>query len=68
MFGSVSILFKKFRVLECTVWGKIKITLKIVFSAALILQWGSNGKYTIKWHLLSKIGVHLNYYEKRKYL
>lgn len=67
MFGSVSITFKKFRVFGMySIWGKIKITLKIVFSSALILQWGSNGKYTIKWHLLSKIGVHLNYYEKHK--
>lgn len=67
MFGSVSIIFKKFRVFGMySIWGKIKITLKIVFSSALILQWGSNGKYTIKWHLLSKIGIHLNYYEKHK--
>lgn len=66
MFGSVSIIFKKFRVFGMySIWGKIKITLKIVFSSALILQWGSNGKYTIKWHLLSKIGVHLNHYEKQ---
>lgn len=66
MFGSVSIIFKKFRVFGMySIWGKIKITLK-VFSSALISQWGSNGKYTIKWHLLSKIGVHLSYYEKHK--
>lgn len=67
MFGSVSIIFKKFRVFGMySIWGKIKITLKIVFSSALILQWGSNGNYTIKWHLLSKIGVHLSNYEKHR--
>lgn len=31
MFGSVSIIFKKFRVFGMySIWGKIKITLKIV--------------------------------------